>query len=204
MSNASGSHHLDHNIVPAASRPQGLAAVIDHVSGGLCFIAMVIASICVALIIIIGTVDTFGRAVMNSPLMGAVELTESLLATTIFLALPHAQRHAQHVVVDIIVHSFSTRWQLIAFFFALVLTFLSFLLLAIEAVDGAHSAWLASEVSAGYVPVPIWLAKLLSAAGLIIAVLETARQIVWTILWPKDALSHRGAASAEAVHLEQD
>ncbi|WP_133239254.1 TRAP transporter small permease [Microvirga sp. KLBC 81] len=165
---------------------------------------MVIASICVALIIIIGTVDTFGRAVMNSPLMGAVELTESLLATTIFLALPHAQRHAQHVVVDIIVHSFSTRWQLIAFFFALVLTFLSFLLLAIEAVDGAHSAWLASEVSAGYVPVPIWLAKLLSAAGLIIAVLETARQIVWTILWPKDALSHRGAASAEAVHLEQD
>jgi TRAP-type transport system small permease protein len=204
MSNVSGSHHLDGSIFPAAPQPQGLAAAIDRISGGLCFSAMVIASVCVAFIVIIGTVDTFGRALMNSPVMGAVELTESLLATTIFLALPYAQRHAQHVVVDIVIQSFSTRWQLIAFFCALVFTFLSFLLLAVEAVDGAHAAWLASEVSAGYVPVPIWLAKLLSAAGLIIAVFETARQIVWTILWPKDALSHRGAASAEAVHLEQD
>jgi TRAP-type mannitol/chloroaromatic compound transport system permease small subunit len=165
---------------------------------------MVTASICVAFIIIIGTADTVGRALMNSPVMGAVELTESLLATTIFLALPYAQRHAQHVVVDIVVQSFPIRLQYMAFIFALVLTLLSFLLLAVEAVDGAHAAWLATEVSAGYVPVPIWLARLLSAAGLIIASLETARQIVWTILWPNDALSHRGATSAEAVHLEQD
>jgi TRAP-type mannitol/chloroaromatic compound transport system permease small subunit len=190
--------------LPAAEGPRGLAAQIDQVSRVLCFVALVIASLAVAAIIVIGTVDTVGRAVFNSPMMGGVEMTESLLATVIFLAMPYAQRHGQNVVVDIIVQMFPVRVQVIAFFIALIITFLAFVLLAYEAIDGAQAAVAAREVSAGYVPVPVWIAKVLAAGGLIFASLETLRQIVFTIFWPQEALTHRGSASAEAVSLEHD
>jgi TRAP-type mannitol/chloroaromatic compound transport system permease small subunit len=191
-------------IIPAVEGPRGLAAQIDHVSRVLCFIALVLASMAVAAIIIIGTWDTVGRALFNSPMMGGVEISESLLATVIFLAMPYAQRHGQNVVVDIIVQMFSVRAQVIAFFIALIITFLAFSLLAYQAIDGARAAVDAMEVSAGYVPVPVWIAKVLAAFGLVFAAAETLRQIVFTIFWPEATLTHRGAASAEAVSLEHD
>jgi TRAP-type mannitol/chloroaromatic compound transport system permease small subunit len=191
------SPHAGNNLPAAKTR--GLAEQIDLVSSALCFGAMLAASLAVAVIIMIGTVDTVGRAIWNSPMLGAVEMTESLLATVIFLAMPYAQRHSQHVVVDIIVQMFSERWQLIAYFVALVATFGSYGLLAYEAIDGAQQSVAALEVSAGYVPVPIWIAKIFAAIGLVVAAAETLRQVVFAFLWPQDALTHRGANSAEDV-----
>lgn len=194
-----------HNATPpAAEKPQGLAAQIDHISRVMCFIALVISSLAVAAIVIIGTVDTVGRAFFNSPMLGAVEMSESLLATVIFLAMPYAQRHGQNVVVDIIVQMFSHRLQLAVYFVALIVTFLAFSLLAYQAIDGAQSAAAIHEVSAGYIPVPVWIAKVLAAGGLIFAAMETLRQIVFTLIWPDDALTHRGSSSAEAVSMEHD
>jgi TRAP-type mannitol/chloroaromatic compound transport system permease small subunit len=189
---------------PAAEGPRGLAAQIDHVSRVLCFIALVVSSLAVAAIIIIGTWDTVGRALFNSPMMGGVEMTESLLATVIFLAMPYAQRHGQNVVVDIIIQMFSVRFQVAAYFIALIATLFAFGLLAYQAIDGARAAVEVMEVSAGYVPVPVWIAKILAAFGLVFAGLETLRQIAFTIFWPTEALTHRGASSAEAVSLEHD
>lgn len=189
---------------PAAERPQGaVARSIDQASNVLVTAALAASGLCVVVIIILGAWDTLGR-LMSRPLMGAVEMTESLLATTIFLALPFAQRHGQHVVVDIIIQSFSKRWRLIAYFFALVLTCCAFILLAMQSYDGAVHSWRVGEVSAGYVPVPIWLAKLFATVGLVIAVLETIRQIIWTLLWPSQALTHKSATSAEGASLEQE
>jgi TRAP-type mannitol/chloroaromatic compound transport system permease small subunit len=189
---------------PAAEGPRGLAAQIDHISRVLCFITLVIASLAVAAIIIIGTWDTVGRALFNSPMMGGVEMSESLLATVIFMAMPYAQRHGQNVVVDIIVQMFSVRFQVIAYVIATIGTLFAFCLMAYQAIDGAHAAVEVMEVSAGYVPVPVWIAKVLAAVGLILAALETLRQLVFAFFWPTEALTHRGAASAEAVSLEHD
>ncbi|GGE51387.1 hypothetical protein GCM10007276_30590 [Agaricicola taiwanensis] len=196
-----GSEHPD-TTLSAADRPQGFAAQIDRLSGHLCFAALVVASLCVAAIIVLGTWDTVGRAFFNAPFMGAVEMTESLLAAVIFLALPYAQRHGQHVVVDIIIQMFPTGLQLALYILALIATLAAFCLLGYQAIDGAIHAWNVGEVSAGYVPVPIWLAKILSAVGLVFAATETLRQIIFAFIWPKEALTHRGATSAEHVPVE--
>lgn len=156
------------------------------------------ASLCVAAIIIVGTADTAGR-LFNRPVLGAVEITEALLAAVIFLALPYAQRHGGHVVVDIVIQSFSERWRKVLHFFALVLTLAAFVLLAKQGYEGAAHAWRVGEVSAGYLPVPVWLSKLMAAVGLFIAVIETARQIVWALLWPDLMLTGRTATSAESA-----
>lgn len=198
---ANSSHNAN---TPAAEGPRGLAAQIDQLSRVVCFLALVASSLAVAAIIIIGTVDTIGRAFFNSPMLGAVEMSESLLATVIFLAMPYAQRHGQNVVVDIIVQMFSIRAQVIVFFIALIATFLAFSLLAYQSIDGAQASIAVREVSAGYVPVPVWIAKILAAIGLILAALETLRQIVFTLFWPKEALAYRGASSTEAASLEHE
>ena len=186
---------------PAALKPQGVAAAIDRATGILVAVAMVVASLCVVAIIAIGTFDTIGRT-FNRPLLGAVEMTESLLAVTIFLALPYAQRHYQHVVVDIAIQKLSNRWRLVVHFFALIFTLGAFCLLFMQSYQGAVHSWSVGEVSAGYVRVPVWLAKALSALGLAIAALETLRQIIWALLWPHLAFRARDSLRAEDASLE--
>jgi TRAP-type mannitol/chloroaromatic compound transport system permease small subunit len=176
------------------------AAYVDQASEALSVAALVAASVCVLAIIVLGTLDTAGRAFWNAPVDGAVEMTESLLAAVIFLALPFAQRHSQHVVVDIIVQMLPRRWQTFLYLLALIATLAAFVLLAVQGVVGARAAWQVSEVSAGYIPVPIWLAKLLAAIGLVFASIETSRQIVFAALWPGQALARR---VAEHVSVEQ-
>jgi TRAP-type mannitol/chloroaromatic compound transport system permease small subunit len=163
---------------------------------------MVMASVCVVAIIALGTADTIGR-LAGRPLLGAVEMTESLLAATIFLALPYAQRRHQHVVVDIIVQRFSESWRNIAYLAATILMLGAVCLLLAQSFQGTVHSWRIGEVSAGYIPVPIWLAKILATTGLAVAAIETLRQIAWALLWPDLALAERGAAGGEGAPPEQ-
>jgi TRAP-type mannitol/chloroaromatic compound transport system permease small subunit len=179
-----------------------VADAVNKATGALVIAAVAGAGLCIAAIIVVGTADTVGR-LLNRPVMGAVEITEALLAAVIFLALPYAQRHNAHVVVDIVVQSFSNRWRKILYFFALVLTLAAFILLAKQSYEAAVQSWRVGEVSAGYLPIPVWLAKIMATTGLAIAVIETARQIIWAILWPDLMFATQTPASAEDVSMGQ-
>ena len=56
------------------------------------------------LVILMGMtfVDVIGRSFFNSPLNGAVEVTELLLGVMVFLLLPSATLNQEHISVDII------------------------------------------------------------------------------------------------------
>src|SRR5690606_43873 len=148
------------SLPPAVEGPRGVARSLDAVLGFLVTTAMAGAGIAAVGIIAIGTADTLGRLI-GKPVMGAVEMSEALLASVIFLALPYVQRKGGHVVVDIVIQSASPRLRKVSHFIALVLTLLAFVLLAKQSYDGAVHSWQVNEVSAGYLPVPVWLAKAL-------------------------------------------
>lgn len=61
-----------------------------------------IAAFSVAGLVLITFVDVLGRYVFAAPLPGSFELTEYLLAVTIFAALPFVSRDDRHIKVDII------------------------------------------------------------------------------------------------------
>ena len=61
-----------------------------------------IAAMLVLLMMMVTTVDVAGRYLFNSPLTGAFEMTELLLAALIFLGLPLATEHEEHITVDLI------------------------------------------------------------------------------------------------------
>lgn len=162
-------------------RSRGILGWLDRSIGFLVRAAMVVSCLCVAVIIALGVADIVGRTLFNAPVMGTVEITEALLATTIFLALAYALEQQQHIVVDVVTQSLGRRMKLALHFLALLAMLAVVVLLAWQNILSADRAWQAKEVAAGYIPVPIWLAKLLAAAGLCITVLEALRQLAWLV-----------------------
>ncbi|MFV0491149.1 MAG: TRAP transporter small permease [Pseudorhodobacter sp.] len=187
----------------AAVSPPRLAYQIDRIVRFIVWTALVGSTGCICAIVLIGSWDTVGRLI-NRPLLGAVEMTEALLAATIFLALPYAQREYRHVVVDILSQNFKGRLLRAADLLALVATWAMFAFLFQQSLNGALHAYQVGEVSSGAIRVPVWLAKLFAAGGLLIAAFETFRQIVFELLWPEFEHARRtGAAAAEAKAMGQ-
>ena len=52
------------------------------------------------LMMVITTVDVFGRYVLNQPLPGGFEMTEMALAVLIYAALPLVSMRREHIVID--------------------------------------------------------------------------------------------------------
>lgn len=62
----------------------------------------VACAILLAAIMIVTVIDVIGRYLLNSPLMGATELTELLLCAVIFLGMPAVCLDDAHIKVDIL------------------------------------------------------------------------------------------------------
>jgi hypothetical protein len=60
----------------------------------------VISAVVLFLMMIITTVDVFGRYVLNQPLPGGFEMTEMALAVLIYAALPLVSIRREHIVID--------------------------------------------------------------------------------------------------------
>lgn len=73
----------------------GLIRALESVLDALCAVLLVLMT-CIT------TIDVVGRYVFNSPLHGAYESNELLLAVLIFSALPRVTWHHQHLTVTIL------------------------------------------------------------------------------------------------------
>ncbi|MEQ8901537.1 MAG: TRAP transporter small permease [Roseovarius sp.] len=142
---------------------------------------MIMSGICIFVILVIGVIDTAGRAFFNSPFIGAVEISEALLAVAIFSALAYLQRTGGHVVVDVFSNGYGPRLKKFATFVILTAMLAVLVFLLWRSGIGAMTAWRHNDVSAGFLRVPIWLAKLFTTIGLGVAVTEAARELVRAI-----------------------
>src|SRR5688500_7383459 len=74
--------------------------VLALVAGSVLFVMMVITFI-----------DVFGRKFLNMPLYGGYEITEFLMGTLIFSALPLVTAREDHVTIDVLDQIVPPRWQ---------------------------------------------------------------------------------------------
>ncbi|TDH39438.1 TRAP transporter small permease [Pseudohoeflea suaedae] len=75
---------------------------------------LVLASICAAMLLAmmgITLVDVIGRYLLNSPLVGATELTELMLVGVVFLGLPAVTLDRGHVSVSLLSDRLPARFQ---------------------------------------------------------------------------------------------
>lgn len=61
-----------------------------------------LAGITLFAMMILTTIDVFGRYFFNSPVTGSVELTQIMLAMVVFLAFPTVTWREEHITVDLL------------------------------------------------------------------------------------------------------
>lgn len=67
------------------------------------------AALCLVAILVLTTVDVFGRYALNAPVRGKTELTRVLMSMMIALAMPAAILRGHSIVVDLLDARFSPR-----------------------------------------------------------------------------------------------
>lgn len=87
-------HEPVYRLAPAASRYADLA--LGAVAASILFGMMAITA-----------VDVLGRYLFNSPLQGAYELTQLLMASLLFAALPSVTRRGEHITVGLFENAFT-------------------------------------------------------------------------------------------------
>jgi len=82
-----------------------------------------VAALCAALMMLLTSADAFSRYALNSPLLGAYEITEKyLMVAAIFLGLAYAYRGGAFIRVTFLVDRLSGRARLIADYFGYLAT----------------------------------------------------------------------------------
>ena len=104
--------------------------VIRFVSRWLGYIAAVILGIMMMLTV----VDVFFRYVLNTPLTGAIEVSELLMVVLVFPALGWIAIERSHIRVDLLVSTWPPRVQLIVEIIILLLTLGTFVIITWQSI----------------------------------------------------------------------
>lgn len=154
---------------------------IDKISGGL----GVVSGLMTFFIMLVVCVDVSGRSFFNSPVPGANEMAELMLACLIFFGLAAAQQKKQHYMVDFILERLSSRNKSYAVCLSYLLCAGAVGLLCWYSTLNAISSFEMKEASWGTVEFPIWPARIVVAFGLGLFSLQYLIQFVRLAGWVK-------------------
>lgn len=127
---------------------QWVEAIFTYIACGIIMVMMFLT-----------TADVAGRYLLNSPIAGAYEVTEAMLAGAVFLGIAFVQSQKAHVRVELVTSFLPGKAQLIlntfgfsvGFFIMAVITWQSGLL--------AWKAWVVMDHTRGVVEIPLWPGK---------------------------------------------
>jgi TRAP-type C4-dicarboxylate transport system permease small subunit len=113
-----------------------------------------VAVLCTAVMMLLTSADAFSRYALNSPLLGAYEITEKyLMVAAIFLGLAYAYRGGAFIRVTFLVDRLSGRARLVADYFAYLVTF-GFALVIIYATAQQSLRSLGDATTLNTLPIP--------------------------------------------------
>ena len=113
-----------------------------------------ISALCAALMMLLTSADAFSRYALNSPLLGAYEITEKyLMVAAIFLGLAYAYRGGAFIRVTFLVDRLSGRARLVADYFAYLVT-LGFAFVIIYATAQQSLRSLGDATTLNTLPIP--------------------------------------------------
>jgi TRAP-type C4-dicarboxylate transport system permease small subunit len=149
-----------------AGRTSRVRPVINAVLGGACL---------VVLFALIGLtcIDVVARYLFNSPVTGAYELTELLLATLIFLALPLTTLAGEHIEVELLDGVKSQFLKRFGTLIAGICTIGIFILIAMELTEHAEKLQRRGQVTDS-LEIPLYLIGWLGAASFSVSAIAAA------------------------------
>lgn len=129
---------------------------------------VIVAGIFVLVMMAITMADVVLRSLFNSPLEGAYEITEFMMAGVVFLGLAYMQRAKGHLAIEIFTERMPpwarTLVRVLGYLIALAL----FAAIAYETSAIAYQAWDRQDYTMGAARLPLWPVKTAIAFGSIL------------------------------------
>ncbi|MBW3098315.1 TRAP transporter small permease [Pseudohoeflea coraliihabitans] len=137
-----------------------------------------LSGLALLLMMLLGAFDVIGSSMLNAPLPGAFEATETLMVIAVFLALGLSQQRRAHISVEVLVGLMPTILQRFSAIFSALLCALFFGLVAWFGWTIAIKSTLAGEFSSGLINFPVWPAKIALALGASLMTLQCLFDVV--------------------------
>lgn len=154
-------------------RPQP-ASVLGRLEGW----AAALAGLGVLVMMLLGGIDVITTKMLDWPIPGAYELTETMMVASVFLALALSQREKRQIRVELFTERFSEPRRRA---FDAVADLCSLLVYGLIAWFGIRLAWTSvsvGEFSSGLIQLPLWPAKTALAMGALLMCAQCASDLV--------------------------
>lgn len=141
---------------------------VEKISHRFNAVAITISGVFLLLIMLYIVSDSVGRFILH-PVIGTIEIVESMLAFAIFLGMAATLTSDSHIRVPVIVNRLSPRWQYWLELFSLAAGFALTLLMAYRSFGAAiHSYEIREAAGRAYIyfSMPIYPAKFALAIGI--------------------------------------
>jgi len=152
---------------------------VRGITGTLCYIATAM----LAVLMLLGTSDVVGRYFFNSPIKGAFEISEILLAGTVFFGLAYTSSIQRHVQVDTFVILLPPRLRAAVGCVISFLSLLIFVLIGWQGTELAMTSWEQHRlIDVIYVPIaPFQLFVALGALSVCLELILEMRSFISAI-----------------------
>ncbi|GAA2095606.1 MULTISPECIES: TRAP transporter small permease [Brevibacterium] len=155
----------------------------------------VIASLTIALIMLLTVADVVRRSLTGRSIPGTTEFSEVFLVAAAFLGLAYAMRTGAHVAVDLVIERMPARAGRIIFTAGMVLALAVLVWMMFQTGNAALRSISAGEYRYGLIQVPIWPAKAVIPLALAALILECVVTLAKT--W-RSGTAEDGATEAGA------
>jgi TRAP-type C4-dicarboxylate transport system permease small subunit len=131
----------------------------------LAFAVLLIGGLGMLISMFLGVADVVGTQILNVPVPGPRELTESTMVVIVFGALTYAQIRRAHIRVELIYLRTPPRMQAALDVLADLCGIVFFGLLLWQAINEAIYSWQIDEATVGLIRFPLYPARFVLAAG---------------------------------------
>lgn len=129
---------------------------------------VIVAGIFVLVMMLITMGDVVMRSLFNSPLEGAFEITEFMMAGVVFLGLAYMQREKGHLAIEVFTERMPPWGRTVVRIFGYLVALALFAAIAYETTGLAYEAWDIQDYTMGAARLPLWPVKSAIALGSIL------------------------------------
>ena len=167
---------------PTGSPVRSVALLLDACIRRACDASLCVSCCVILAMALYGSIDVLSTFLLGRPVPLARELSEVLLAVAIFSAMATALREDRNVTVDLFIGGAPLVLRRLARGAALLVGGAVFALLAWRSIVQASDSYVEHEVAMALVRFPIWPAKALVAAAIVVTLAEYVRLFVRLLL----------------------
>ncbi len=139
--------------------------------------AALLAGITLLVMSLIGAADVVATQLLDWPIPAALELIETLLVASLFLAFSFAQQERRHIQVNAVLNRLSPGARRACIAFGDLCTLVLFSMIAWYAWKAAGHSISVGEFKSGLINFPLWPARITLASGATLMLLQAATDL---------------------------